>query len=120
MWDGFILEITTGWVCELGVPSHSAFSVVLSEQMENSQLDTKISGMKLKVGQKRDSILAQTSEAKSDGKDKSSSLQATPAKVKCSQRGLLESTPGSSGQNQHFGHAEMFFFPTWAAQQSQS
>uniref|UniRef100_A0A8C9N0R4 Replication timing regulatory factor 1 n=1 Tax=Serinus canaria TaxID=9135 RepID=A0A8C9N0R4_SERCA len=45
--------------------------------MENSQLDTKISGMELKVGQKRDSILAQTSEAKSDGKDKSSSLQTT-------------------------------------------
>uniref|UniRef100_A0A8C9N087 Replication timing regulatory factor 1 n=1 Tax=Serinus canaria TaxID=9135 RepID=A0A8C9N087_SERCA len=46
-----------------------------SDLMENSQLDTKISGMELKVGQKRDSILAQTSEAKSDGKDKSSSLQ---------------------------------------------
>uniref|UniRef100_A0A8C9N0X5 Replication timing regulatory factor 1 n=1 Tax=Serinus canaria TaxID=9135 RepID=A0A8C9N0X5_SERCA len=53
-----------------------------SDLMENSQLDTKISGMELKVGQKRDSILAQTSEAKSDGKDKSSSLQATPAKLK--------------------------------------
>lgn len=85
MWDGFSLEITTGWVCELGVCSHGALSVVLSEQMENSQLDAKISGMEVKVGQKRDSILAQTTEPKNDGKDKSSTLQATPAKVKCSQ-----------------------------------
>ncbi|NXA00110.1 RIF1 protein, partial [Nesospiza acunhae] len=53
-----------------------------SDLMENSQLDAKISGMELKVGQKRDSILAQTSEAKSDGKDKSSNVQATPAKLK--------------------------------------
>ncbi|NWT31978.1 RIF1 protein, partial [Cardinalis cardinalis] len=53
-----------------------------SDLMENSQLDAKISGMEVKVGQKRDSILAQTSEAKSDGKDKSSNLQATPAKLK--------------------------------------
>nr|XP_041573344.1 telomere-associated protein RIF1 isoform X4 [Taeniopygia guttata] len=53
-----------------------------SDLMENSQLDTKISGMEVKVGQKRDSILAQTSEPKSDGKDKSSNVQATPAKLK--------------------------------------
>ncbi|XP_071291612.1 telomere-associated protein RIF1 [Agelaius tricolor] len=53
-----------------------------SDLMENSQLDAKISGMEVKVGQKRDSILAQTSEAKSDGKDKSSNGQATPAKLK--------------------------------------
>lgn len=99
----------------LGVSPHSAFSVVLCEQMENSQLDAKISGMEVKVGQKRDSILAQTSEPKSDGKDKSSNVQATPAKVKCSQRGI-KSNPGSF---QDFGDAEMFLFPTWAAQQSQ-
>ncbi|NXK69200.1 RIF1 protein, partial [Sylvietta virens] len=53
-----------------------------SDMMENSQLDAKISGMEVKVGQKRDSILAQTSEPKNDGKDKSSNLQATPAKLK--------------------------------------
>ncbi|NWZ42124.1 RIF1 protein, partial [Brachypodius atriceps] len=53
-----------------------------SDMMENSQLDAKISGMEVKVGQKRDSILAQTTEPKNDGKDKSSTLQATPAKLK--------------------------------------
>ncbi|XP_056352564.1 telomere-associated protein RIF1 isoform X2 [Oenanthe melanoleuca] len=53
-----------------------------SDMMENSQLDAKISGMEVKVGQKRDSILAQTSEPKNDGKDKSSNVQATPAKLK--------------------------------------
>ncbi|XP_041323249.1 telomere-associated protein RIF1 [Pyrgilauda ruficollis] len=53
-----------------------------SDLMENSQLDAKISGMEVKVGQKRDSILAQTNEPKNDGKDKSSTLQATPAKLK--------------------------------------
>ncbi|NWU32366.1 RIF1 protein, partial [Dyaphorophyia castanea] len=53
-----------------------------SDTMENSQLEAKISGMEVKVGQKRDSILAQTSEPKMDGKDKSSNVQATPAKLK--------------------------------------
>ncbi|NXB75756.1 RIF1 protein, partial [Donacobius atricapilla] len=53
-----------------------------SEVMENSQLDAEISGMEVKVGQKRDSMLAQTSEPKNEGKDKSSNLQATPAKLK--------------------------------------
>ncbi|NWX34900.1 RIF1 protein, partial [Notiomystis cincta] len=53
-----------------------------SDMMENSQLDAKISGMEVKVGQKRDSILAQTSEPKSDGKDKPSNVQTTPAKLK--------------------------------------
>lgn len=89
--------------------------MVLSEQMENSQLDAKISGMEVKVGQKRDSILALTGEPKNDGKDKPSNLQATPAKVKYSQRGVLRSNPG---QNQEFGDVEIFFFPTQAAQQS--
>ncbi|KAM4897931.1 telomere-associated protein RIF1 [Sylvia borin] len=53
-----------------------------SDMMENSQLDAKISGMEVKVGQKRDSILAHTSELKNDGRDKPSNLQATPAKLK--------------------------------------
>ncbi|KAF4804609.1 telomere-associated protein RIF1 isoform X1 [Turdus rufiventris] len=53
-----------------------------SDMMENSQLDAKISGMDVKVGQKRDSTLAQTSEPKNNGKDKSSNVQATPAKLK--------------------------------------
>ncbi|RLW04939.1 hypothetical protein DV515_00005729, partial [Chloebia gouldiae] len=38
--------------------------------------------MEVKVGQKRDSMLAQRSEPKSDGKDNSSNVQATPAKLK--------------------------------------
>ncbi|NWV99831.1 RIF1 protein, partial [Machaerirhynchus nigripectus] len=53
-----------------------------SDVMENSQLEAKISGMEVKVAQKRDSILAQTSEPKNDGKDKSSNVQATPARLK--------------------------------------
>ncbi|NXB14473.1 RIF1 protein, partial [Rhagologus leucostigma] len=53
-----------------------------SDTMENSQLEAKISGMEVKVGQKRGSILAQTSEPKNDGKEKSSNVQATPAKLK--------------------------------------
>ncbi|NWX54251.1 RIF1 protein, partial [Promerops cafer] len=53
-----------------------------SDMMENSQLDARISGMEVKGGQKRDSILAQTSGPTNDGKDKSSNVQATPAKLK--------------------------------------
>ncbi|XP_065493847.1 telomere-associated protein RIF1 isoform X1 [Caloenas nicobarica] len=53
-----------------------------SDAMENSQLDAKISGMDVKLGQKRDSMLAQTSELKNEGKDKSSNVQVTPAKLK--------------------------------------
>ncbi|XP_010159043.1 PREDICTED: telomere-associated protein RIF1, partial [Eurypyga helias] len=52
------------------------------DAMENSQLDTKISGMEVKLGQKRDSLLSQTSERKNDVKDKSSNVQVTPAKLK--------------------------------------
>ncbi|NWV42233.1 RIF1 protein, partial [Grantiella picta] len=57
-------------------------SGAFSDVMENSQLDAKISGMEVKMGQKRDSILAQTSEQKNDGNDKASSVQVTPAKMK--------------------------------------
>ncbi|NWW93051.1 RIF1 protein, partial [Rhynochetos jubatus] len=53
-----------------------------SDVMENSQLDTKISGMEVKLGQKRDSLLSQTSERKKEVKDKSSNMQVTPAKLK--------------------------------------
>ncbi|NWW75493.1 RIF1 protein, partial [Climacteris rufus] len=53
-----------------------------SDMMENSQLDAKISGMEVKLGAKRDSILAQTKDQKNDGKDKSSNVQVTPAKLK--------------------------------------
>ncbi|XP_065696752.1 telomere-associated protein RIF1 isoform X2 [Patagioenas fasciata] len=53
-----------------------------SDAMENSQLDAKISGMDVKLGPKRDSLLAQTSELKNEGKDKSSNVQVTPAKLK--------------------------------------
>uniref|UniRef100_A0A8C0VB33 Replication timing regulatory factor 1 n=1 Tax=Cyanistes caeruleus TaxID=156563 RepID=A0A8C0VB33_CYACU len=67
------------WNCTFAKASSLTYpqqlNVVLSEQMENSQLDAKISGMEVKVGQKRDSILAQMSEPKNDGKDKSSNLK---------------------------------------------
>ncbi|XP_053925915.1 telomere-associated protein RIF1 isoform X2 [Cuculus canorus] len=53
-----------------------------SDAVENSQLDAKISGMEVKPGQKRDSILAQTSELKNDVKDKSGNVQVTSAKLK--------------------------------------
>ncbi|NXX97227.1 RIF1 protein, partial [Centropus bengalensis] len=53
-----------------------------SETMENSQLGVKISGMEVKLGQKRDSLLAQTSEVKNEGKDISSNGQAPSAKPK--------------------------------------
>ncbi|NWS72249.1 RIF1 protein, partial [Crotophaga sulcirostris] len=53
-----------------------------SDAMENSQLDAKISGMEVKLSQKRDSLLAQTSELKNEVKDKSSNVQVTSAKLK--------------------------------------
>ncbi|XP_069717753.1 telomere-associated protein RIF1 isoform X2 [Phaenicophaeus curvirostris] len=53
-----------------------------SDAMENSQLDAKISGMEVKPSQKRDSILAQTSELKNEVKDKSGNVQVTSAKLK--------------------------------------
>ncbi|XP_009460091.1 PREDICTED: telomere-associated protein RIF1 [Nipponia nippon] len=58
------------------------YSSPFSDAMENSQLDAKISGMEVKLGQKRDSILAQTSELRNEVKDKSSSVQVTSAKLK--------------------------------------
>ncbi|KAM9380713.1 telomere-associated protein RIF1 [Phaethornis superciliosus] len=57
-------------------------SAPLSDVMENSQLDTKISGMEVKLGQKRDSLLAQMSEPKNEVKGKSSNGQVTSAKLK--------------------------------------
>ncbi|XP_068263723.1 telomere-associated protein RIF1 isoform X2 [Nyctibius grandis] len=58
------------------------YSGPFSDAMESSQLDAKISGMEVKLGQKRDSILAQTSELKNEDKDKSSNVQVTSAKLK--------------------------------------
>ncbi|NWU48080.1 RIF1 protein, partial [Dromas ardeola] len=58
------------------------YSSPFSDAMENSQLDAKISGMEVKLGQKRDSILAQTSELKNEVEDKSSDVQVTSAKLK--------------------------------------
>ncbi|KGL92490.1 Telomere-associated protein RIF1, partial [Charadrius vociferus] len=58
------------------------YSGPFSDAMENSQLDAKISGMEIKSSQKRDSILAQTSELKNEVKDKSSTVQVTSAKLK--------------------------------------
>ncbi|KAM6269332.1 telomere-associated protein RIF1 [Porphyrio hochstetteri] len=53
-----------------------------SDMMENSQLDAKISGMEVKLGQKRDSLLTQTSELKNEVKDKPSNVQVPSAKLK--------------------------------------
>lgn len=50
--------------------------------MEDSQLDAKISGMEVKLGQKRDSMLAQTTEINKEVKDKANNMQATSAKVR--------------------------------------
>ncbi|NXO51945.1 RIF1 protein, partial [Aramus guarauna] len=58
------------------------YSGPFSDAMENSQLDAKISGMEVKLGQKRDSLLAQTSELKNEVQDKSSNVQVTSAKLK--------------------------------------
>ncbi|NXG03764.1 RIF1 protein, partial [Sakesphorus luctuosus] len=57
------------------------YSGPFSDTMENSQLDAKVSGMEVKLGQKRDSLLAHTSE-QSDVKDKPNHVQVTPAKLK--------------------------------------
>lgn len=40
--------------------------------------------MEVNLGQKRDSILAQTGELKNEVKDKSDNVQVTSAKVRCS------------------------------------
>ncbi|NXI70941.1 RIF1 protein, partial [Anseranas semipalmata] len=53
-----------------------------SDEMENSQWDAKMSGMEVNLGRKRDSILAQTSELKSEVKDKSTNVQLASAKLK--------------------------------------
>ncbi|NXC42176.1 RIF1 protein, partial [Penelope pileata] len=53
-----------------------------SDEMENSQWDAKLSGMDVNVGQKRDSMLAQTSEVRSEVKDKSDNVQVPSAKLK--------------------------------------
>ncbi|XP_062434616.1 telomere-associated protein RIF1 [Rhea pennata] len=58
------------------------YSGPFSDAMENSQWDAKISGMEVKSGRKRDSLLAQTSEAKSEVKDKTNNVQVTSAKLK--------------------------------------
>ncbi|KFQ82524.1 Telomere-associated protein RIF1, partial [Phaethon lepturus] len=58
------------------------YSGPFSDAMENSQLDAKISGMEVKLGQKRDSMWARTSELKNEVKDKSSNVQVTSAKLK--------------------------------------
>ncbi|XP_025907942.1 telomere-associated protein RIF1 [Nothoprocta perdicaria] len=58
------------------------YSGPFSDAMENSQWDTKISGMEVKSARKRDSLLAQTSELKNEVKDKTSNVQVTSAKLK--------------------------------------
>ncbi|NXA53362.1 RIF1 protein, partial [Nothocercus julius] len=57
------------------------YSGPFSDAMENSQWDAKISGMEVKSAQKRDSLLAQTSEL-NEVKDKTSNVQVTSAKLK--------------------------------------
>ncbi|NXA15805.1 RIF1 protein, partial [Sapayoa aenigma] len=58
------------------------FSGPFSDTTENSQLDAKISGMEVKLDQKRDSVLAHTREQRDEGKDRASQGQGTPAKLK--------------------------------------
>ncbi|NXS52298.1 RIF1 protein, partial [Brachypteracias leptosomus] len=58
------------------------YSGTFSDAVENSQLDAKISGMDVNSVQKRDSLLAQTSELNTEGKDKSSNMQVMSAKLK--------------------------------------
>ncbi|XP_057271602.1 telomere-associated protein RIF1 isoform X1 [Pezoporus wallicus] len=58
------------------------YSGPFSDAMENSQLDAKISGMEVNLGQNRGSILAQMSEQKDEVQDKSSNVQVTSAKLK--------------------------------------
>ncbi|XP_068805474.1 telomere-associated protein RIF1 isoform X1 [Struthio camelus] len=58
------------------------YSGPFSDAMENSQWDAKISGMEVRLGRKRDSLLAQTSELKSEIKDKTNNVHVTPAKLK--------------------------------------
>lgn len=93
--------------------------------MENSQLDARISGMEVKLGQKRDSILAQTNELKNEVKDKSSNVQVTSAKVRlqigviksnpfCSGAEYLERCCKFSGKMNGLCDAGMFFFQTYA------
>ncbi|NXJ11584.1 RIF1 protein, partial [Odontophorus gujanensis] len=57
-------------------------STPFSDETENSQWDAKLSGMEVNVRQKRDSILAQTSELKNELKEKSDNVQVTSAKLK--------------------------------------
>uniref|UniRef100_A0A663E4L6 Replication timing regulatory factor 1 n=1 Tax=Aquila chrysaetos chrysaetos TaxID=223781 RepID=A0A663E4L6_AQUCH len=61
-----------------------------SDVAENSQLDAKISGMEVKLGQKRDSILAQTSELKNEVKDQPSKLKLEFSSSKTRNEVLLE------------------------------
>ncbi|XP_032301821.1 telomere-associated protein RIF1 isoform X1 [Coturnix japonica] len=53
-----------------------------SEEAENSQWDAKLSGMEVNLGQKRDSLLAQTSELKNEIKDEPDNVPVTSAKLK--------------------------------------
>ncbi|NWI25095.1 RIF1 protein, partial [Sula dactylatra] len=58
------------------------YSGPFSDTMENSQLDAKISGMEVKLGQKQYPELAQASELKNEVKDKSSNMQVASSKLK--------------------------------------
>ncbi|XP_042664476.1 telomere-associated protein RIF1 isoform X2 [Tyto alba] len=58
------------------------YSGPFSDMVENSQLDAKISGMDVRLGQKRDFTLAQASELKNEVKEKPSDVHITPAKLK--------------------------------------
>ncbi|XP_050195598.1 telomere-associated protein RIF1 isoform X3 [Myiozetetes cayanensis] len=67
---------------EMGEECSGPFSDTVNALMENSQLDAKISGMEVKLAQKRGSMLAHVSDQKTEGKDKSNNVQVTPAKLK--------------------------------------
>ncbi|XP_074948840.1 telomere-associated protein RIF1 isoform X1 [Phalacrocorax aristotelis] len=58
------------------------YSGPFSDSTEDSQLDAKISGMEVKLGQNRYPALAQASELKNEVRDKSSNMQVASAKLK--------------------------------------
>ncbi|XP_054029546.1 telomere-associated protein RIF1 [Dryobates pubescens] len=79
-----------------------------SDVVEDSQLDAKISGMEVKLGQKRDSVLGQTSEIGNEVKDKCNNMQATPAKLKLD---FSSSKPRSEVLLEEEASADFVFIP---------
>ncbi|XP_068022893.1 telomere-associated protein RIF1 isoform X2 [Melanerpes formicivorus] len=84
------------------------YSSPFSDVVEDSQLDAKISGMEVKLGQKRDSMLGQTREIGTEVKDKCNNVQATPAKLKLD---FSSSKPRSEVLLEEEASADFVFIP---------